>query len=175
MKKALFFSAILFCFVNVQAADTSNVAVNFTETEYSIMYYGPAVMASDGGTDNCTTQWMLVDFIDFATNLGTIQLWCSDSTGTEDVNVYVQFSNSDSANRFFSLATDPDLDALSTSVVWDTVGIALGKRCYGTKYMRLKFDGQTGNPNGTAIHWYIFFLKPDRPSVQYRGAVGNTL
>lgn len=174
MKLSILF-LVLFSFVSVFAADTTNVAVNKEESPYHVMYYGPATMASDGGTDNCTTQWMRIDFLDLATNPGTIQIWTGDLVGTEDVNGYIEFSNSDTSSRFIALNTDPDLDAIATTVKIDTVVVALGKRCYGAKYMRLKFDGQTGNPHSTVVHWYVTFLKPDRPDVKRRADIGDCL
>lgn len=142
------------------AADTTNVAVSKDEDDFYVIYYGIATFGSAAGTDNCITQWMRVDFVDWAINPGMLQIWCFDASGTEDVNGYVQFSSSDSATSFKELATDADLDQIQTTVIWDTIGVSMGKCMYGAKYMRLKLDGQTGNPNGTKVNYYIYFQKP---------------
>ena len=158
------------------AADTSNVAVSFSETRYSTMYYGVATMGVAGGTDNCTTQWMRADFIDFDYTPGTLQIWCTDITGTEDINGYIQFSNSTTGTTFKELATDAGLDAISTTVLWDTVGVSMGIKTFGATYMRLKLDGQTSSPHSVEVNWYMLFIKPPELFGKYKIAnVGDTL
>jgi len=142
------------------AADTTNVVVNYLESDYSILYYGPAKMGKAGGTDNSITQYMNIEGLDFTNGLGHIQIWATDITGTEDYNGYIEFSNSTTGTTFQSLATDGDLDQMTTTVKLDTVGYANGIKTHGAKYMRLKFDGQTGNPHSLVINWYIYLVKP---------------
>jgi len=176
MKRLILVALMLVSFTSAFAADTSNVAVSFNETNYSVMYYGVATMGVAGGTDNCTTQWMRTDFIDFTNNLGTLQIWCTDITGTEDINGYIQFSNSTTGTTFKELATDAGLDAISTTVLWDTVGVATGIKTYGATYMRLKLDGQTSSPHSVEVNWYMLFMKPPTHYGKYKIAnVGDTL
>lgn len=157
------------------AADTTNCVVNKVETDYFLMYYGPARMGVAGGTDNSTTQWMDISMLDFTNFIGGLQVWCTDITGTEDINGYIQFSNSTTGTTFKELATDAGLDAISTTVLFDTVGVATGKKCFGAKYMRLKFDGQTSSPHQVYVNWYILCPKPDYAKFKSVGGVGNTL
>lgn len=166
---------MLFYCVSIFAADTTNTAVNIEETEYFVMYYGTATFGVAGGTDDVTTQWMKVDFIDWINSLGTLQVWATDIAGTEDYNGFIEFSNTTVGANFFYLATDTDLDALAITVKWDTVGVAMAKKIYGVKYMRLRFDGQTGNPNSLVVNWYITFVKPDRHGKKfYKANQGDT-
>ena len=44
------FCVLAFICVNVFAADTTNTAVNFSEDNFGVLYYGPATMASVGNT-----------------------------------------------------------------------------------------------------------------------------
>lgn len=161
---------VLFCSVQIFAADVTNEAVNIEENKRFLMYYGTATFGAAGGTDDVTTQWMLVDFVDWINSPGTLQVWATDISGTEDYNGYVEFSNTTVGANFFYLTTDSDLDQIGITVKWDTVGVALGKKIYGVKYMRLRFDGQTGNPNSLVVNWYITFVKPDRYSKKFYGA-----
>lgn len=177
--KRLILVTLMLMFVSftfVFAADTSNVVVTPLETNYSVMYYGVATMGVAGGEDNCTTQWMRCDFIDFTNNPGTLQIWCTDITGTENINGYIQFSNSTTATTFKELATDGGLDAIATTVLWDTVGVAMGVKTYGATYMRLKLDGQTSSPHSVEVNWYMLFAKPPTHYGKYKIAnVGDTL
>ena len=88
---------------------------------------------------------------------------CSDVTGTEDVNVLVEYS----FDRTNALATAlnsgaiDDMDALGTTMKIDTVDVIGGANCGYYKaalWMRLKFDEQTNNP-ATVISWWLTFKK----------------
>jgi len=173
MKRLILILGILVFSYPLMAADTTNVAVSFEENEFFIMYYGTAYFKSDAGTDNCITQWMALQGVDFENYVGTLQIYCEDITGTEDVNGYIEFSDTTEADRFKSLATDGDLDQIQTTVVLDTVGLAEGVRCWGAKYMRLKLDGQSGNPHSTPVTWYIFCPKKGAPVGKRTGSVGD--
>jgi hypothetical protein len=173
MKRFIILFVVLFCFGQAFAADTTNCAVSFDETDYSLMYYGTLVFGAAGGTDNTTTQWMRIDGLDFENYLGNVQFKAVDITGTEDFNGYIEFCDNTTGADFGALATDADLDAMAITTVTDTVGIALGTRTFGHKYMRIKLDGQTGNPNELDVKWYIFL--PKKITTKRIGSVGDTL
>ena len=83
---------------------------------------------------------------------------CSEA-GTEDVNVFVEYSND--KLTWVAGTTDSDLDAVGTTAVEDTIGIVQGAMSYKYKswlYMRLKFvAGQA--INSTTVTWTIGFNK----------------
>ena len=172
MKHFILVIALLLA-VNLFAADTTNVAVSYIEDDYSLLYYGTATMGVAGGTDNCITQWMRIDGLDLGSNTGTLQIWCTNITGVEDIDGFIQFSNSEDSLSFQSLATDAGLNALGSAVVFDTVGVARGVRLYSAKFCRLFLDGQTSSPNSVEVNWYMSFTKPSRYSKTRLASVGD--
>jgi len=173
MKYFKLFFIILFAVTALQAADTTNVAVNYVEFDNAVLYYGPTTFGAAAGTDNCYTQAMDISFIDrqAGAQYPGIQVWFTDGTGTEDANGFVQFSNSVSRATAFG-TTDGDLDQIQTTVKKDTIGVSEGAfdGLYWSRYMWLKFDGQTGNPNGSVVNWYI--LIPKAQNAPKRGCAG---
>lgn len=167
--------ALLFVFTSAFAADTTNTVASKYEDDFAVLYYGVANVGVAGGTDKTSTQWMRIDFVDIGNNPGTIQVWCTDITGTEDLNGYIQFSNSTTAATFKELATDTGLDAIAITVKWDTVGVAMGIKTFGARYMRLLFDGQTSSPHDVDINWYVYFNKPAIYAKRRFSSVGNCL
>jgi len=166
---------LVISYSSVFAADTTNVVVNFIEQDGWILFYGPATFSqkTSAGTDNSITQWMDISKLDIANNPGEIQLWITNIAGTEDVNGFIQFSNTTTGADFQHLTTDADLDQIQTTVKFDTVGISETIKCNGARYMRLYFDGQTGNPDGASLNWYIFFTKPEKAWNKSIGSVGD--
>jgi hypothetical protein len=136
------------------AGDTYNQTVSVKVGESYVMYYGTVDM-SDDSTGNFYTQAMFLHDL----NLGNGYLWavCSNpNTGTEDVNVTCQYSM-DRTTWLSDTALD-GFDALGTTSVCDTVNVITGTN--STKFrtgrwIRILFDGQTGNTECTVSWWLI--------------------
>jgi len=175
MKKLILAMMIFLISLPLMGADATNQTVSYIEDDYTVLYYGTATFGAAGGTDNCYTQLMRIDFLDLTTYPATIQIWCTDVTGTEDVNGFIQFSNTVYDSTFKELGTDTGLDQIQTTVKFDTVGVCLGVKCYGAVYMRLKLDGQAGNPNSTPVNWSILFYKPERYAKTRLASTGDAI
>lgn len=82
----------------------------------------------------------------------------NSARGTEDVNVYVEYSFDKTTWTLGSLASGVIKDQLTTTAVVDTINVQTGVNdpYYAMyPYMRLKFIGQTGNPAATTITWKV--------------------
>lgn len=155
------------------AADTTNCAVSYYEGDTWIVYYGTVTFGSAGGTDNAYSQAMsIADVSNVADQYAYIQIWFTDGVGTEDANGTVQFSNSTTATTFSGTA-DANLDQIQVTVKTDTIGVVNGALdgLRGNRYMRLKLDGQTGNPNGAVCNYYIKI--PKAAGAPKRGVAGS--
>jgi len=169
-------TAVLLLFVSTHAfgADNLNQTANKVEDDFSVIYSGTLTPGAAGGDGNFASQWFRIDFIDIANNPGELQIYCSKTDSTEDVNFSIQFSNSESDTSFAALATDTDLDSVSVSVIFDTVGVAMGKKSYGAKYARIYGDGQTDSPTIMNVYWFVYFNKPAVHANRRLASVGDT-
>lgn len=128
-----------------------------------VRYYGTVDM-SDDTTGSHYTQAFLIGNANAVD--GMLQAACSEA-GTEDVNVFVEYSHD--RTTWTAGTTDGDLDALGTTTVNDTLGIAAGVDqilYHNLIWARLHFDGQTGNGD-TTVTWSVSLRKND--IVQERG------
>lgn len=164
--------AILIMAFNSFAADTTDTAVNWVEGDTWILYYGPATFGAAGGTDNAYTQAFFIG--DCNKEYGGISCYATNVAGTEDVNGIIEYSlEKDGANASFGGAeTYADLDAIATTVVQDTLGINAGEddMFKHALWARIKFDGQTGNPNSLVMNWQVFLHK--KVGAPKRGVAG---
>src|SRR5690606_16601407 len=91
-------------------------------------------------------------------NTASVSLVCSDVTGTEDVDVFLELSQ-DRLN-WITISTALK-DQLQTTLVYDTLNIIGGVNLQQYKnsvWARLKFDGQANNPS-TTVSWSAFLPK----------------
>jgi hypothetical protein len=155
---------ILWAPLMVWGADVYNEPVRWYETKSHVVYYG---ICDTMGTDNSFTQWFcILGLADYPAYGWAI---CTNGTGTEDVNVLVEYSMSGAnatalADANNSGAVD-GLDALTVTYKSDTLTTYEGTASpqFKTKpiWMRLKFDGQTGNPANSDVYWWAIFRKSE--------------
>lgn len=147
---------------------TYNQTVNISEGETTVSYYGTVDMSADT-TGTWYTQDMYIG--DMNESAAYIRAVASDVTGTEDVNVTVEFSN----DRLTWDTVGDVIDNLNTSVVYDTLSTVAGTalaQYKANRWMRIKFVGQTGNPS-TTLTWYAFLQKNAGASDSRVGRVAN--
>ena len=142
---------LIFAFAQLAAGTHYDQAVNKVEGEDWALYYGVIDFTADS-TGTFYTQAFVIEELNGA--VGGIQAYCIDTTGTEDVNVAFHYSNT---LDVFLTSTVDVLDQVTTTMQIDSVGI--DQAFYKTRYARLSFIGQSGNPKGAECHWYLFLNK----------------
>ena len=146
------------------AGDTYNQTVSFKIGESYVMYYGTVDMTDDT-VGNFYTQACFLHELNH--NNAFIYAVCSEA-GTEDVNVTAEYSM-DRTTWLAGTAID-GLDQLGTTSLVDTINVVTGAQqnaYYVGRWIRLKFDGQTGNGD-TTVSWWMVFRK-NTPYVGSRG------
>jgi len=127
-----------------------------------VMYSGvtPTTVATDSIGDFYTKAMWIPEYNN---SNCFFDLKCYNSaTGTEDMNVYVEYSY-DRTTWFVGAANSGEIyDQLTTTRVSDTLNVIVGSidtfyRC--APWMRLHFDLQAGNPIGTYANWKLVFRK----------------
>ena len=116
--------------------------VTFTDTVIGATYY---------------TQAFYIGAVNYSDALA--RFICSE-VGTEDINVFVEYSVDGLA--WVAGTTDTDLDAVGTTAVLDTIGIVQGVNevIYHTFFfMRYKFVAGS-IINHTVLTWVTAFIKP---------------
>lgn len=96
---------------------------------------------------------------------GYIQVLHTNVTGTEDIDVTLQYSFTKSNFGTWTTGTaDANLTQLTGgTAVYDTLGIADGADqilFHSSVWLRVKYDGQSGNPSATQVTTYLWFTKP---------------
>lgn len=154
MKRLITFITILLLVFSVPlfAVETNyDQAVSADYNYGGITYNGTVTFSDSGSGDIYYTQWMCIGFVD-KSKYGWLDVVCSE-VGTEDVNVFFEYSN-DCYNTYLD-GTDSDLDAVGTTAVQDTVGIYQGtasEKYASFGWVRLKFvAGQA--INATTVTW----------------------
>lgn len=149
-------------------ADVANKSVGIIEGDTYIVYYGSTTFSATDSTSNLTTRAMYVG--DSNESYGTIRVWCTNGTGTEDVNGFLLYSNYTLDLTYFTGNTDAGLDQIQTTAKFDSVGcIKSGANdlfLNGARWMVFKMDGQSGNPGGLndvndacVVNWEIYLKK----------------
>lgn len=144
------------------AGDIENGSVSWTEGGSFIAYSDTAQFTTNCETDNLYTSSMwIANLVQDSTSAKTagLTLWarCGDMTGTEDVNVTVEFCYEKIPNdsAFVAAGGGGSLDQVQTTA----------KNTYayppypGALWARVKNDGQTGNPTNTWIRWGLYGKK----------------
>lgn len=137
------------------SAQTYNTPVTTVEGATYVRYTGSVDMTTDS-TGSHYTQAMSI--ADANSGSGAVQLRLPNVTGTEDVNVFVEFSY-DLLN--WSAISTAVTDGLSTTVVYDSLHSVGGADLFefeSSVWMRLHFDGQSGNPSNT-LYWNVYLPK----------------
>jgi len=117
--------------------------VTFTDTVVGAIYY---------------TQAFYIGAVNYSDAMA--RFICSE-VGTEDINVFIEYSVDGSA--WVAGTTDSDLDAVGTTEVLDTIGIVQGvnELIYHTFFfMRYKFVAGVAVNDGLVLTWVTAFIKP---------------
>lgn len=151
---ALIVIAALFYFAPepAQAGDTYNQSVQWFEGETFILYYGTIAFSTDS-TGNFYTRAMDVGEANDA--VGSIRADASDVTGTEDINIAIEYSNAPTAE--YTTSSIDILDQVTTTAKVDSLGD--DPQFFQHRWVRLKADGQAGNPAATTLSWWLFVKK----------------
>ncbi len=141
----------------VANAQTYDVATSETEGTTYVRYTGDVDMTADG--DSIASHYTQALYIGDS-NQGTavLQLDIPDSTGTEDINVFVEFSQDRLSWTSISTAV---IDAATNGTTYDTLSTVGGTALIeysGSTWMRLHYDGQTGNPE-LVLNWSAYLPK----------------
>ena len=158
LKYILIFLLLFFCF-SYAVETTYDQTVNSIDTRPGkLYYYGTVTFTEHGSGDIYYTQCMYIGSVNSTYGYG--HFVCSE-VGTEDVNVFIEYSNDRIA--WVVGTTDPGLDAVGTTEKQDTIGIVNGvaELKYKTyNWMRYKFvTGQAIDI--TTLTWGTNFTKPE--------------
>ncbi len=155
---ALLLMLIISLFVNVQAfSQTYDTPVNASEGATYVKYSGTVDMTADG--DSIASHYSQALYIgDSNQSVALIQFSVPDVTGTEDLNVFAEFSQN---RKDWSSVSAAIHDQLTAGVTYDTLHIINTTsiiELQGSVYLRIHVDGQTGNPSNT-ITWDAYLKK----------------
>ncbi len=137
------------------AGDNYNQQTFVQESEKRLIYRVSFTMTDSTG--NYYSKRMYIG--DANVNDGHIQIVQTNEAGTEDVDYTLQFSYD--GKTFTSSSADDELTQVGTSTVSDTLGIVDGSNdnnFHNFPFMRLKADGQSGNPQ-TTVTVYVNLRK----------------
>ena len=144
----------------LMSADVYNYAGNAVESKASVHYHGQVLIPAASSTDTHYSESFLIWDCNDADGYLVID---GDSTGlstsTFDINGYIEYSADNAV--WTTGTTDPTLDALGLTAVFDTLGYAAGAndiKFHSLKWARLKFDGQSGNES-IYVNWDIILTK----------------
>lgn len=176
----------------LNAADTVNGdTTSYVEDDYNYYWYGKVTFAAGNATDDIWSHTFDVSDCELWEKKGTIQVWGNAASGI-DVNVYVEGSNTLYDDAFEAFRTDLNLDAAGANAgklafiggsdifTGDTVVVANNgtdqeelafDAASSCQYLRLQFDGQSGNPAGAVIYYSIKIPK----RIVGRASTGNKL
>lgn len=160
----------MIAFSGLQAATTYNETVSKIDVPGALVYYGTVAIDDTTTGDTFYTQAFMIAGV--AGSYGYGSFYCAEA-GTEDVNVFIEYSN-DLIN-WIAGTTDTGVDAVGTTVKSDTIGIVAGNQQYLYKthiYARLKLvPGQT--MNSTTFYYFLSFRKPAGLERTNLGATAN--
>ena len=157
-------------------ADVENKTASFVEHKEYVIFYGSVTFSVTDSTNNLYTQAMYIGDCDFQTTRGALHIWYPAFSGApataRDVHVFLEGYIYPSATKrdatYFkstSGTVDPQLDldlaADTGAALFDTVGVVSGALdiALTSEWMRLRFDGQAGNPGAQGGNTYYWSLK----------------
>ena len=125
----------------VQGTTLSNQTTTSSDP-WGVMVYSATISLSLLTTgDIYYSQAMLIGCAD-KSKYSWLDVVCTE-VGTEDINVFIEYSNTPSvAASWVAGTTDPNLDAVGSTLVRDTIGVVTGTACQKYQsyaYARLKF------------------------------------
>lgn len=146
---------------------TTNVEVGPKGTDY-VLFYGQttATVATDSIGDQYTKAMYIADFQVETTNAFFFVDGYDVTTagsGTEDCNVYVEYSFDRTTWVVGAAASGKIQDQVVTTAFTDTLNVIAGATDTNFNiypWMRLHFDYQAGNPIGAYLWWKIRLKKP---------------
>ena len=166
MKRLIFLAIALLMVSQLWAGDVYDETVKRRETKTRVIYYGTVTFAAADLTDSHWTQFFQIDDCNASGKAGlypTIGAVCSNVAGTEDVNVIAHYSMNMDTSIVSSLNSGVVIDQVVTTMLIDTLNYYAGAAdayFQGARWMRLVFDGQTGNP-ATTVSWWVSLAKND--------------
>lgn len=166
-KFAIILLVLLFSF-SAFAADEYNNNVRWVEGETWILYYDTLQFAADSTASHYTKA---MDVINANDAVGSIRAWCTDVTGTEDVNISVHYNN-DLDFTYFTESTIDVIDQVQTSAKVDSLGD--DDQFKQHRWLVLEADGQTGNPAATICYWFVLVKKRAGTPKKCAGAKSTT-
>ena len=140
------------------AADSYDNAVSVRESKSDLIYYGVQAFTA-GAEDSHYTQAMYIGDMNL-TNMFLIA-W-TNATGGDDVNVFVQYSYDRTTWVLSSIASGQLMDDLNGGTVQaDTINVinTNDQVFHAGVWMRLYFDGQTGNTTPVTVTWSVHGTK----------------
>lgn len=133
-------------------AQTFDTPATPDEGHTYIHYFGTVDMSPDS-LDSYHTQALLVGNANQGAAI--LQGIAADSTGTEDINIFAEFSQD---LKSWHQLTPAVVDSQSITVTYTSLHTAAGDTLDGSLWLRLHFDGQTGN-SPTTVRWDVFLPK----------------
>jgi len=162
---------VVLAFYNLTPAGThSNNTTTVTEYAGKVTYSGAFEFADSASGAIYYSQAILIAPF---TNYSSFGYFICSEAGTEDVNVFVEYSRD--RTTWYAGTTNSALDAVGTTAVHDTLDVIAGAT--DLEYLifpwaRLKFvAGQ--NMNSSTMTWNVSFTKP--PEFGYAGKLGKVL
>lgn len=147
--------------VNLIAGDTYDQTAVCYEDDKVVVFSGTVTFTGDG-TGNWYTQALYIP--DCRYYHAYFTGWTNAESG-DDVNIFVEYSNDRSIWKLSSQASGQIIDDLNGGTVQaDTIDVvAATQDCVfkGAVWMRLKLDGQTGNPVTTEVTWIVTLTKTE--------------
>ena len=148
----------IFLFAGLASATTyDSLAVTEYDVTGAVTYSGSWTISDSASGAIYQSKAMLLSPL--AGDYGYGYFKCSE-VGTEDINVFFEYSND--LSTWTAGTTDTDLDAVGTTAVLDTIGYVAAAQEYLYKtriWFRLKaVVGQ--NMNATTFSWEVSFRKP---------------
>ncbi len=142
----------------VAQAQTYNITTSVKEGFTYARYTGTIDMDTEDG-DSIASHYTQPFFIGNSNQgIGIVTVTVPDSTGTEDINLFVEYSNDLTNWKSISTAVK---DQMTAGVTYDTLSTVGGTALIEFKssiWARLHFDGQASNP-GNILTWEAYMPK----------------
>lgn len=153
--RILLFTILLTLFATVAMGQTYDTPTSASEGSTYVLYSGEVDMTA-GAEDSYYTQALYIG--DSNQSIGGLMVEVGDSTGTEDINIFVEYSQDLLTWNPISTAAK-DLQGAGTDfyTINDIGGSTLDEFTSAV-YVRLHFDGQTGNP-ALVVDWSLYLPK----------------
>lgn len=174
--RSVFTLLVVFCLAIVfMAADSYDNTVSCAEGEFDVTYLG-STSFSAGATDNHYTQAMYIGDCNY---YDAFFAGWTDAVANDDVNIYVQYSMDRETWKLSTANSGQIIDDLHDGTVQaDTINVYGGTRdvLYNSaRWMRLYFDGQSGNTTAVDVTWMVHLTKTVQGKSYTGGRVRNRI